>query len=905
MIHTKFKVSEQITPMEIPIVIIRSHAHNYSETFIDDHIRYISNKTTVLYGWPFPRFTEGNQSVLSASLEMKLSKAIQARQPFSSELQNEYSLGLAQFLERSGARIALLESGLMGAVTSVACTLSGLRHVVCCLGIEVHDNGLLKQWQPHYQRFFQSASAVIGTSKEMIVQLAELGINLDRLELVHFGVSIDLEAYANPSKSAPVFLSVGRFVDKKAPHKTLQAFQAVYEKIPDARLIMVGDGPLLERCQSWVQEQGIDSAVTFTGARNRRSVHDLMSNARAFVQHSVISNSGDSEGTPVSIKEAGAHGLPIVSTRHAGIPEIVREETDGFLVDEGDIKGMAVAMYRLAKNPKLAAEMGSNFQMRVRSCYSRAVTIGRLQSLLVEVAESPLPPSNKKELKSLATQIKPEIANLNNAQYCLKLAERAVKLKDENTAFKFFNRALSLDRSCGSAYRELGIYFYKAGDHPKSYLFLKEAQRWGDLTQSTLVLLEELEAKPKVQTQEIKLYQERIQFSNQSLSKRPRRILIFTNLLPPQEMGGYGRSIWELSKSLILRGHTVSILTANAPYLEQKPYRNHQIVERHVDRELQLFGDWSKGYAKNINDVDEVKKIVLHNIKVILNQVRRFQPDVCMAGNLDFLGDILNPILSCGVPILHRLGNKSPSYPKQLTPSSNLYCLAGCSDWINQNLKKEGYQPKNFALVPPGSTLNEYYRFFLPNYQQLRICYAGLMMHYKGPHLILEALHFLKKSKVPFSCEFAGDFRDSNYEVFFKKLIKNYDLAKEVRLLGFCTNDKLRGMFDRSNVLIMPSIFEEPFGKVQIEAQSAGLAVVRSPVGGYKDMMQDGENGLLFKSEDSTDLARKLLVLLGNPVLWERLAQQGQTNAFQFTTQASVKKLENLFERLIHKRKAP
>ena len=230
MIDTKFKVSEEITPMEIPIVIIRSHAYNYSETFIDDHIRYISNRTTVLYGWPFPRFTEGNQSVLSASLEMKLSKAIQARQPFSSELQNEYSLGLAQFLERSGARVALLESGLMGAVTSVACTLSGLRHVVNFLGIEAYDNGLLKQWQPHYQRFFQSASAVIGVSKEMIVQLAELGMDSDRLELVHFGVSIDLEAYANPSKSAPVFYRLVALLTKRHPTKHCRLFRQFMKK---------------------------------------------------------------------------------------------------------------------------------------------------------------------------------------------------------------------------------------------------------------------------------------------------------------------------------------------------------------------------------------------------------------------------------------------------------------------------------------------------------------------------------------------------------------------------------------------------------------------------------------------------------------------------------------------------
>ena len=72
------------------------------------------------------------------------------------------------------------------------------------------------------------------------------------------------------------------------------------------------------------------------------------------------------------------------------------------------------------------------------------------------------------------------------------------------------------------------------------------------------------------------------------------------------------------------------------------------------------------------------------------------------------------------------------------------------------------------------------------------------------------------------------------------------------------------------------------FGKVQIKTQAAGLAVVRSPVGGYKDMIEDGVNGLLFKSEDAKDLARQLFVLRGDPSLWARIAMQGQQRCLSF-----------------------
>jgi glycosyltransferase involved in cell wall biosynthesis len=163
-------------------------------------------------------------------------------------------------------------------------------------------------------------------------------------------------------------------------------------------------------------------------------------------------------------------------------------------------------------------------------------------------------------------------------------------------------------------------------------------------------------------------------------------------------------------------------------------------------------------------------------------------------------------------------------------------------------------------------------------------------------------LDYLKKLKIPFSCEFAGDFKDPAFEQQFKQRVRQYQLEDSIRLLGFCDREQLRAMFDRSNVLVMPSIFEEPFGKVQIEAQAAGLAVVRSPVGGYKDMLEDGVNGLLFKSEDAKDLARQLFVLRGDPSLWARIALQGQHDAFRFKTQASVETLEALFEGLIAKR---
>src|SRR5690606_14972407 len=114
----------------------------------------------------------------------------------------------------------------------------------------------------------------------------------------------------------------------------------------------------------------IDHAVTFLGNLGHDSVCAEMKNARALVQHSIRATNGDSEGTPNAIMEAGASGLPVVSTRHAGIPDVVIEGTTGFLVDERDTDAMAVHMLTLAQNPNLAAKMGQAARLRIIDGFS-------------------------------------------------------------------------------------------------------------------------------------------------------------------------------------------------------------------------------------------------------------------------------------------------------------------------------------------------------------------------------------------------------------------------------------------------------------------------------------------------------------------------------------------------------
>ena len=229
---------------------------------------------------------------------------------------------------------------------------------------------------------FDYASVIIAVSKHMVEQLVKLGALAEKVVYVPYGVEINKFAQAAVLKSPPHVLSVGRFVEKKAPYLTILAFKKVLERLPEARLVMVGAGLLHDVCSKLIKALHVEHAVELKGIVDHAGVAALMQESRVFVQHSLVPASGDTEGTPVAILEAGAAGLPVVSTRHAGISDAVIHGKTGFLVNEGDIDAMAEYLYQLLANPELASEMGKNAREHISANFSMDRSIEKLSNIL-------------------------------------------------------------------------------------------------------------------------------------------------------------------------------------------------------------------------------------------------------------------------------------------------------------------------------------------------------------------------------------------------------------------------------------------------------------------------------------------------------------------------------------------
>ena len=282
--------------------------------------------------------------------------------------------------------VVLAEYGPVGVRVAEACRIAGLPLVVRFHGYDASMKEVLTQYGDAYRRLFDYATGVIGVSKVMVQRLQDLGAAREKVHYCPYGADCTQFRDALPGEAPVIFLATGRFVDKKAPYLTLLAFGETVRAHPGARLRMIGDGPLLATCQDLAEQFGLAAEVAFLGRQPHTVVRDEMKRVRAFIQHSVEARNGDCEGTPVGIIEAGASGLPVVSTLHAGIADVVVDGSTGFLVDERDVRAMADRMIRLIDQPTLAAELGRNARRRIETEFSLELSMERLHAVLAASA---------------------------------------------------------------------------------------------------------------------------------------------------------------------------------------------------------------------------------------------------------------------------------------------------------------------------------------------------------------------------------------------------------------------------------------------------------------------------------------------------------------------------------------
>jgi glycosyltransferase involved in cell wall biosynthesis len=367
------------------LVVATPNPDSVAETFVRQHIRLVlPGETGVVY-------FQGEGDSVADVPNLKLDSETQRSKVrsmlnllvhgYAGVVQGEQAARLIEFFRKHRVRCVLAEFGQTACALTPACRRAGVPLHVFFHGQDAGSGGRSWRIRHAFRRMSRYASGVYVNTNYFAGIVRRAGVPGEKIQVAPCGLELE-QFQAAADRDRNLVLAVGRMVEKKARQLTVQAFAKVVRAVPDARLEMIGDGPLLDHARNTAETLGIGGQVIFHGARGHDFVKEQMAKAGIFVQHSVTAANGDTESLGLSLLEAMACEVPVVATRHNGFVETVEEGVTGYLVDERDVDGMADRIVELLRDPDRGKAMGAAGRQRVLARYEANRQATELRTLL-------------------------------------------------------------------------------------------------------------------------------------------------------------------------------------------------------------------------------------------------------------------------------------------------------------------------------------------------------------------------------------------------------------------------------------------------------------------------------------------------------------------------------------------
>jgi len=250
-------------------------------------------------------------------------------------------------------------------------------------GIDVSERAKRRIYRYRLKKLFEKGSLFLVRSEVMKEDTSNLGCKGDKI-VVHYG-GVDVEKFRfkkrRETQGKVKILMCGRFIEKKGFEYGIMAFAQLLKKYNDIELRIVGDGYMQRKLKMLVKRLGAHKNLIFLGVKSHSEVAKEMRDADIFLSPNVTSRSGDREGIPNTIKEAMATGLPVVSTYHSGIPELVIDKKTGFLVPEKDVDGLVDRLDYLITHPEIGDDLGREGRKVVEEKFNLFKQVRRLEAI--------------------------------------------------------------------------------------------------------------------------------------------------------------------------------------------------------------------------------------------------------------------------------------------------------------------------------------------------------------------------------------------------------------------------------------------------------------------------------------------------------------------------------------------
>ena len=265
----------------------------------------------------------------------------------------------------------------------------------------------LPKWgEKVYQEVFQETDFFLANCEFFKSKAVALGCDSDKI-YVH-GSGIDCSKFAYKPRFFPAdgkvkIATTGRLVEKKGIEYAIAAVARVAQIHPDIEYYIIGDGELKVELEQLITGLNVDRVVKLLGWKQQKEIVEILDNCHIFLAPSVTGVDGNQDAPVNTLKEAMAMGLPVVSTLHGGIPELVENGVSGFLVAERDIEAIAQKLNYLIEHPELWQQMGLSGRAQVETKYNMDKLNDELIEIYQQVLDSKLPQKTVTKRKLVVT----------------------------------------------------------------------------------------------------------------------------------------------------------------------------------------------------------------------------------------------------------------------------------------------------------------------------------------------------------------------------------------------------------------------------------------------------------------------------------------------------------------------
>jgi len=373
-------------------------------------------------------------------------------------------------------------------------------------------------------------------------------------------------------------------------------------------------------------------------------------------------------------------------------------------------------------------------------------------------------------------------------------------------------------------------------------------------------------------------------------------ILVISNLYPPHVLGGYEILCEQVVNGLVGMGHRVDVLTSGHGFSS----RREETCEGRVHRGLRLFVPFERPVLRTQRFARW--RIHRHNYRVTTHLIERLEPDlVYVWSQLRLTLGASRASHDAGIPVVYNLNDAHLTSFLPARPGPTPRALAGSlidrlilpgltvrgrdlahatciSRKLKENLIDAGIPVEGARVILQGIPVDRFPVKSDPGSlsDPVRLLYVGQLHAYKGVHTLVEAAGILAGREgcpgpvVTIVGEGALDYTESLKEQASTN-------KADVSFTGRVPHEEMPRLYREHDILVFPSVWEEPFGLTHLEAMASGAVVVSTADGGQAEFLIDGQNALVFQKEDAHGLADKIVALVEEPGLSGRLASQART----------------------------